>query len=440
MTWPAYLKLKPSGVEWLGNVPVHWDVLRADAKLVESRETITPDQLAGKDVFHYSIPSVQETGTGTIEEGDWIDSSKCRILEPVILVSKLNPRKGTIALAEPHPERLTVSSSEFIPLVPVRCHAAYARYAYSSEPVRQHLDSRVESATRSHQRVNPDTIRKLRWAWPPTDEQRTIAVFLDREATRIDALIEKKQRQIELLHEKRAALISHAVTKGLDPNVKMKDSGVEWLGEIPEHWDVRLLKRVAQISYGIGGELDRTIPEGVPILSLPNIRIDGTLDISELAYTLISPDEKKKYLLNRGDLLFNWRNGSSDHVGKTAYFDLEGEFTHVSFLLKLQFDPTAHHSKYFYRLLNGLRTTGFFSSTKAGVNNTFNLSELQNMWVMVPPFKEQKKIAEYLESETLNIDRLVTTIEQSVGKLQEYRTAIISAAVTGKIDVRNEGA
>src|SRR5689334_23124562 len=115
MTWPEYVKLRPVGVEWLGNAPIHWEVSRADAKLKESRETITPDELTGKEVFHYSIPSVQDTGTGIIEEGDWIDSSKCLIRQPVLLISKLNPRKATIALAEPDPERLTVCSSEFIP-------------------------------------------------------------------------------------------------------------------------------------------------------------------------------------------------------------------------------------------------------------------------------------------------------------------------------------
>ena len=159
--------------------------------------------------------------------------------------------------------------------------ARYAEYTYRSENIRQYLDSTVESVTKSHQRTNPAYIRKLRWGWPPLPEQRAIAAFLDRETARIDGLIEKKQRQIELLQEKRAALISHAVTKGLDPNAKMKPSGIEWLGDIPEHWEVKALKRVASI--GNGSTPSRENPEywgdeGYPWLNSSVVNLDEVLE------------------------------------------------------------------------------------------------------------------------------------------------------------------
>jgi type I restriction enzyme S subunit len=139
--------------------------------------------------------------------------------------------------------------------------------------------------------------------------------------------------------------------------------------------------------------------------------------------------------MRKGDLLFNWRNGSASHLGKTVYFDLDGEFTHVSFLLRLRFNPNGC-SKYCYYLLNGFRSRGYFSSSKAGVNNTFNMSELQNLPVLLPPKAEQEAIAAYLDSEIARTLAPLPKIARSVETLEKYRAALISAAVTGKIDVR----
>ncbi len=219
-----------------------------------------------------------------------------------------------------------------------------------------------------------------------------------------------------------------------------KDSGIEWLGEIPEHWTVCLFKRVADTKYGLPGELDRTLTEGTRILSLPNVSINGNLLLNDIPFTVLPPKQATDLLLHHGDLLFNWRNGSSKHLGKTALFNLDGEYIHVSFLLRLRFDPKRHDSRYFQRVLNGLRITGFFSSSKAGVNNTFNQSELDNLWVMVPPLDEQNYIADYLGQETDLIDVLIGKLELSISKLREYLSALISSAVTGKIDVRREAA
>jgi len=283
--------------------------------------------------------------------------------------------------------------------------------------------------------INQDETKSLTITHPPLPEQRAIAAFLDRETARIDSLIAKKQKQIDLLQRKRAALISQAVTKGLDPKVKMKDSGVEWVRHVPAHWRSCLLKRVADISYGVGGELDRTSTQGVPIISLPNVGIDGALDVSEISLCDHPRQEIEPNLMRKGDLLFNWRNGSASHLGKTVYFDLDGEFTHVSFLLRLRFNPNGC-SKYCYYLLNGFRSRGYFSSSKAGVNNTFNMSELQNLPVLLPPKAEQEAIAAYLDSEIARTLAPLPKIARSVETLEKYRAALISAAVTGKIDVR----
>ena len=211
-----------------------------------------------------------------------------------------------------------------------------------------------------------------------------------------------------------------------------KASGFIWLGKIPAHWISVLLKRVAEITYGIGGEIDKTIMDGVSTISLPNVKIDGTLDIfnEEVPKAIIDEKEKLKLLLKKGDLLFNWRNGSADHLGKTAIFNLENEYSHVSFLLKIRVNQQNIEPKFLHYLLNGYRISGFFKHAKAGVNNTFNLSELSNLPVIIPDKIEQKSIANFLDRETARIDALIEKKQKLIQLLKEKRRALITKAVT----------
>ena len=143
-----YSGYKPSGIEWFGDVPIHWRIERSDRFVSTERTQITPEQFSGKDVFHYSIPTVQETGTGAVEEGEQLASAKQLVTRPVLLVSKLNPRKATICLASPK-ELVTVCSGEFVALTATNCNLKFLYYLFMSEPFRQRLDANVQSVTRS---------------------------------------------------------------------------------------------------------------------------------------------------------------------------------------------------------------------------------------------------------------------------------------------------
>jgi len=433
-TYPAY---KPSGVEWLGDLPKHWEVRRLKYAASINDEALPGTTDPDYEFNYVDIGNVDAINGIVAREPYRFEDAPSRARRIVhhgdTIVSTVRTYLRAIASIR-EPDGHLIVSTGFAVVRPRGIDPQYLSYSLRSPYFVETIVSRSTGV--SYPAINASEVSTIAVTVPSAEEQGTIASFLDRETGRIDALIAKKQRQIELLQEKRAALTSHAVTKGLDPNVKMKDSGIEWLGQIPEHWEVWLLKRVCCISYGMGGELDRTLSQGVPILSLPNVTINGTLSLDEVPLAELPEDMKPLLLLRRGDLLFNWRNGSADHLGKTAYFALDGEYTHVSFLLRLRFDPNRHDSRYYYRLLNGFRATGFFASSKAGVNNTFNQSELNNLWVIVPPHKEQVEIADFLGREAIRIDRLVLKIEQSVVALREYRTALISAAVMGKIDVR----
>lgn len=207
--------MKESGIEWLGEVPERWDIIRTDSVTDYLRDQINPEDIKSDMVFHYSIPIVQETGTGQLEPTEDLGSAKQLITKKAILVSKLNPRKATICSAEPQDE-VTICSSEFVAIEATKCDIEYLYYLVSSEKNRQRLDASVQSVTRSHQRVYPSDIYKFWTALPIWDEQVLIASFLDRETARIDALISKIYDSIYLLREYRASLIHHAVTGKID--------------------------------------------------------------------------------------------------------------------------------------------------------------------------------------------------------------------------------
>src|SRR5690606_21785658 len=201
--------------KWLSDLPSEWVEKRADFLCDPYRITVDPADYEDDLVVHYSIPQVQETGGPAIEPASDIGSTKLPVNEPMLLVSKLNPRKQTICIAEPREEYVPLASSEFVAISSSVIDQRYAYFLWSSQKVTDRLSAIVQSATRSHQRVNPSDITKLPWKWPPLDVQRRIARFLDEKTARIDALIEKKRELLDRLAEKRQALRSEEHTSEL---------------------------------------------------------------------------------------------------------------------------------------------------------------------------------------------------------------------------------
>jgi type I restriction enzyme S subunit len=427
--YPVYPSYRPSGVEWLGTVPVHWDTkhLRYVCRFAYGDSLAAEDREEGSIGVYGSNGAVGTHVTGNTQK-------------PVIVVGRKGSH-GKVNFSEQ--EVFAIDTTYFIDRRHTRANLRWLFYVLVTlglDAVSK--DSAVPGLAR-------EDAYEHYLATPTAEEQFAIADFLDRETAKLDKLVGKKRALIEKLKEKRTALISRTVTRGLPPDAaraaglnphpKLKPSGIQWLGDVPEHWEVKLLKRAAAIEYGVGGEIDRSLEEGLRTISLPNIDIDGRLNVDDVPYSDVSEAEKRSVLLRKGDLLFNWRNGSPDHLGKTALFNESGEYSHVSFLLRIRFDQGRYCPAFFRYLLNGYRITGFFKHSKAGVNNTFNLSELAALPVVCPSLREQLAVAEYLNHETTTIDRMVEKVEQAIERLQEYRTALITAAVTGKIDVRDVG-
>ena len=203
------------GGDWLDQIPAHWDVVRADSIFRYQKIQIEPAKMEEESVFHYSIPAIQEFGDGTIDSTHAIDSGKLKVEGRRILLSKLNPRKGVVCLAE-EKELPTVCSTEFLPLEVRSCDWKWAFYVLSAESTRQRLSAAVRSATRSHQRVDTAEVLKMWHGVPPIQEQRAIANFLDSETAKVDALAGKVRGTVEQFKELRSALISAAVKGQID--------------------------------------------------------------------------------------------------------------------------------------------------------------------------------------------------------------------------------
>ncbi len=232
--------LKPSGIEWLGEVPASWEVCRADCMLDTVRTQTRIETLVGTEVFLYSIPSIAKTGDGQVEDPANIHRDQLLLQGGELLVSKLNPHKRYDLLTK---QQLvpTICSSEFVPLVPRRCDAMFATYVYQSWTVSNYLRANVRSATRSHSRVDPSLISKMWWAWPNVEEQKGIVESLALELKPLDDAIQAAQREIEVIREYRDRLIADVVTGQVDvrswqpaPDDVVDDTVLAALGDDPD--------------------------------------------------------------------------------------------------------------------------------------------------------------------------------------------------------------
>jgi len=433
MSLPTYPGYKDSGVDWLGTVPEHWDSKRLkflfDLVKREIREedrivtcfrdgAVTLRDNRRTDGF---TNAVKEIGYQGIRVGD-------------LVIHAMDAFAGAIGVSDSDGKSTPVYSV-CTPVSPSVSSNYYARLLRNMA-----VAGFVSSLAKGIRERSTD----FRWAdageiflpVPSETEQRKIVSFLDHETARIDALIEEQQRLIELLKEKRQAMISLAVTKGLDPTVPMKDSGVEWLGEVPEHWEVKQLKHVVDpntsITYGIvqaGPEFEG----GIPYIRTSDMSGEA-LPIS--GYPLTSPKIDESYARSRvrpGDIVMSIRAS----VGKCLPVPDELKVANLT-------QGTAKISagqgitrNFLLAFLNAEATQNYFDLMAKGATfKEITLDALRRTPVLLPPAGEQIKIDQFVARHAGLLNETCKQAIQSVSLLQERRSALISAAVTGKIDVR----
>lgn len=417
--------------DWLAEFPPEWSELRADFLCNPYRVTVSPERFEGNMVAHYSIPQVQETGGPLIEPADDIDSTKLLISKSTLLVSKLNPRKRTICIAEPQGDMVTLASGEFVPIQSDHFHQRYGYYVWLSEKVTDRLSAIVQSATRSHQRVNPADILKLPWKWPSLETQKRIAAVLDEKTTRIDTLIARKQVLLERLAEKRQAIITQAVTKGLNPGAPLKDSGINWLGQIPAHWEVKRLSFVSQV-LDCKHRTPEYIDDGIPLVSTTEIspyKIDYQTkrQVSEDELAVMSEGGRRP----RTDDIIYSRNAS---VGSAALVRDNRAICLGQDLCLVR--PSAVLPSFLEYFLNSTACLTQLGSYLVGATfKRVNVDVIKKYSLPMPPKDEQVAISTFVRAAVAKAEVVERAIFDSISLLVEHRSALVTSAVTGRMEI-----
>ncbi|MDK1198829.1 restriction endonuclease subunit S [Cronobacter dublinensis] len=426
--YKAYPEYKVSGVEWLGEVPNHWKTVSISRFFSRIKRTgYTEKELLSVYRDYGVIPkSSRDDNNNKPSE----DLSPYQLVEPNDLVmNKMKAWQGSIAISG---YEGIVSPAYFVykpnNVLFELAHPRYVHYLLRNPIyVTQYL-SRSKGIRVNQWDLDPDEFRNIELLLPDKTEQEKIYSFLDHETAKIDNLIEKQQQLIELLKEKRQAVISHAVTKGLNPDVPMKDSGIEWIDSIPSDWEVRPTFALCDASTqkNIDGAENNVLS-----LSYGNIILRDV----ETNFGLLPESFNTYQVISCGDVILRLTDLQNDKKSlRVGLAKQKGIITSAYLKLKARSDVNPN---YLYRLLHAYDTTKVFYGMGGGLRQSMKFEDIRRLPLLLPPYEEQIKISVFLDLETAKIDSLIEKQQQQITLLQERRIALISAAVTGKIDVRD---
>lgn len=430
--YKAYPVYKDSGIEWIGQVPEHWKIaqIKRISVLNPKKSTLSEE----KDSLCTFLPMEKlRTNAITLDETRPIHEvydGYSYFCDDDILIAKVTPcfENGNIAVANGLVNGIGFGSTEINVLrVNGKGHNRFLYYRLQEEQFRTIAKSEMRG-TGGLKRVPAELFESFTFGLPDTDEQATIAAALDRETARIDSLIQKKTRFIELLKEKRQALITHAVTKGLDPNVKMKDSGVEWIGQVPEHWEVKPF-------FALVTELNRK-NVGLVETNILSLSYGNIIQKPETRNMGLTPESYETYqIVESGEIVFRFTDLQNDKRSlRSAQVTQRGIITSAYMAVK----PQNIDSTYFAWLMRSYDLCKVFYAMGGGLRQSLKFEDVRRLPVALPPPEEQATIAATLDRETARIDALMDKAKQSITLLKERRAAFITAAVTGQIDLRGK--
>jgi type I restriction enzyme S subunit len=441
MGYKRYEKYKDSGVEWIGEIPEHWNITRV--KYICSESAIyglneTADNYEDDGVRLIRTTDINEFGNLDNKiSGVFISEEKAKgyiLRSGDILVS----RGGSLGLSLYFDEKKYGKCSYASYLVKFRTnrfnHPRYLFYFTKSESFYHQIQTALVSSTISN--FNGQKYANMKLPLPSYYEQIAIANFLDQKTAEIDSLIADKEKLIQLLQEKRQAIISEAVTKGLDRNVPMKDSGVEWIGEIPAHWEVKRIKYLATVNPSKSEVRHLTLEQEVTFIPMEKIIATGKVD-----YSLTNTIENliSGYTYFRDEDIIMAKVTPCFENGNIAI--VEGLLNGIGFgtteLHVLRCNNSCYNRFLFYYLQSDI-----FKSK--GISEMYGVAGLKriptdfilNYKLGIPNYEEQTAIANFLDQKTAQIDSIISDIQTQIDKLREYRQSLIFEAVTGKIDVR----
>jgi len=441
---PTYEAYKDSGVEWLGEIPAHWksEKLKFNAELrvsnvdKHSKKLELPVKLANYvDVYknNFITNSIMFMEVTANEE----EIERFSIQLDDVLITKDSEDWldiGVPALVKYQEKNLLCGYHLAIIRSKANAKGEFLFWALLAKYNRIQFSLKANGVTRFG--ISHGAIKNNWLAFPPLPEQTAIAAFLDRKTAQIDQAVAIKEQQIALLKEHKQILIQNTVTRGLDPNVPMRDSGVEWIGEIPAHWNCSRLKIHSKIQSGItlGKSYRNQSFVEMPYIRVANVQ-NGYFKLDDVATISLPNNEIARYLLQDGDILVT-EGGDIDKLGRgTVWRNNIKPCLHQNHVFAIRVNKSILSQDFVSSFLATDMARKYFIDTATKTTNlaSTNRTHLGNLYLPIPSLTEQTAIVAHIETQSAKIDQAITIQQQQIGKLKEYKATLINSAVTGKI-------
>lgn len=441
--YKAYPEDKDSGVEWLAKIPSHWSVRQLKFLCSCNDEVLSETLDAEYEIEYVDISSVSASDgiqkTETMKLGSAPSRARRIVRDGDVIISTVRTYLEAISSIDCPPENLVVSTGFAVIRPNGSLHKRFAAYCLRAQGFIKEVVAR--SVGVSYPAINASDLINIKTPVPHFEEQEAIARFLDHETAKIDTLIEKQRQLIQLLKEKRQSVISHAVTKGLNPNAKMSESGIEWLGKVPAHWEIKRLKNVLlePVKNGLFKKKEE-FGSGSLLVNVVDLYSDNYfINPEKLGRVTTSKEERKQYKVESGDIFFVRSSLKLEGIGRSACFlDNYDDVVFECHIVNARPNKKLMSSKFLTRYLNSLHVSQeLVSRSKTTTMTTIDQGGLTTISVLIPQKEEQLEIDNYLDRQLERIDKAENYAQDSITLLIERRAALISAAVTGKIDVRN---
>ena len=416
-----YPEYKDSGLPWLGRVPAHWDVRRNSRLFAQRNET-----------GYGSLPILEvslKTGVRVRDMDDlkhkqmMSDHEKYkRAVKGDIAYNMMRMWQGAVGVA---PEDGLVSPAYVVARPYPEAEPRYFSYLFRTDAYKNEVDGFSRGIVKDRNRIYWEDFKQMPSCFPPPDEQKIIADYLDAGVVKVRRFIRNRHRLIEVLNERKQAIINRAVTRGLDPNVTLKPSGIDWLGDIPEHWVVGRLKFIAKIIYGSSPHNSTYNADGIG-----TILVNGPDEYSCEDFGITRPLKWTTAPIKfapKGALLFCLRGSTTGRLNIC-----HSDVSIGRGVAALVPHGDKHYFSYAMMTLRGHLKATFRGSTFPSVTS----SHLNNYWVPQPPITEQKPVAEYIDDATKSLNEAIAKATHEIALIREYRTRLIADVVTGKLDVR----
>ena len=419
-----YDSYKNSGVEWLGEIPSHWEMVRLGSKFIERKEKVSDKDFKPLSVTKTGVVPQLDNAAKT-DDGD----NRKLVRKDDFVINSRSDRKGSSGLSKFEGSVSLIN----IVLKPLDINLEYSNFMLK-------CNGFIEEFYRNGHGIVADLWTTRFWDMksimlpiPPKDEQEKIALYLDEKIAKIDASISGKEKFIELLKEQKQIIINDAVTKGLNKNAKFKNSGVEWLGQIPSHWEVVRLGSLGIFSKGNGISRNELVADGIPAILYGDIYTKYNYQAIEIKNFISTETSLKAVKISENDILLTGSGETKDDIGKCVVFKGKKAFAGGDIII---FKQDKNNSTFLaYSLNSSYSIMQKTIMAKGEIIVHIYSSMLKELLLPLPPKDEQEKIVEYIENKISKIDKLLNLEQECIKSLKEYKASLIDSVVTGKVRI-----